>query len=103
VGCVYGCGRRCRWLNVLFGNESGSVRVHKRSSSFPSRRSAMARRGYHGVKGSRCLADTRSARHGRGHARLGTRGSLQALSACRGQRQSDATGRCSGLFGRGAG
>jgi hypothetical protein len=103
VGCVYGCGRRCRWLNVPIRNMSGSVGVHERSSSFPSRRSAMARRGHCGVKGSRCLADTPSARHGLGHARLGMRGSLQALSACRGQRQSDATGRRSGLFGRGAG
>jgi hypothetical protein len=52
VGCVYGCGPWCRWLNASVGNESGSVCPHARSSSFPSRRLATARRGYRGVEGS---------------------------------------------------
>jgi hypothetical protein len=101
VGCVYGCGRRCQWLNVPIGKVSGSVGVHEWSSSFSSLRSAQ--RGHHRVKGSWCLAGTRSARCSLGHARLGTWGSLQALSACRGQGQSDTTGRRWGLLGRGQG
>jgi hypothetical protein len=28
VGCVYGCGRWCRWLNVAVGNKPGSECVH---------------------------------------------------------------------------
>jgi hypothetical protein len=46
VGCVYGCGRRCQWLNVPIGKVSGSVGVHERSSSFSSLRSATAQRGH---------------------------------------------------------
>jgi hypothetical protein len=45
MGCIYGCGRRCRWLNVAVRNEPGLVCVHAQSSSFPSRRSAMAQKG----------------------------------------------------------
>jgi hypothetical protein len=45
VGCVYGCGRRCRWLNVAVRNEPGSEFVHAQSSSFSSRWSATAQRG----------------------------------------------------------
>jgi hypothetical protein len=45
VGCIYGCGRRCRWLNVAVGNKPGSECVHAQSSSFSSRQSATAQRG----------------------------------------------------------
>jgi hypothetical protein len=76
VDYVYGCGLWCRWLIASVENRTGSVCMHVWSSSFPSCQSATARRGCHGVDGSRCLAETCSARHGRGHVRLGTRGPL---------------------------
>jgi hypothetical protein len=101
VDYVYGCGPWHQWLNVSVGNVSGSVCTHERSSSFPSCRLATEQRGWCRLEGSWCLADSCSARCGNGHALLGMRGSLSALSACRRQGQSEVTGRCSWSFGRG--
>jgi hypothetical protein len=81
VDYVYGCGPWRRWLNVLVGNVSGSVCTHERSSSFPSCQLATEQRGWCRLEGSRCLADSCSAQRGNGHAWLGTRDSLSALSA----------------------